>query len=85
MNTRDSDGTEVLTPTESRQASPRTLNFKVLVYSLAALAAIGIVLLTAFSMSTSENMDASSGPQPTPITTPAPAAQPTAPAPTQTP
>lgn len=81
MNTRDSDGTEVLTPTESRQASPRTLNFKVLMYSLAALVAIGIVLLTAFSMSTSEDMDASSGPQPTPPAATAPTAQPPAPTP----
>jgi cytochrome c-type biogenesis protein CcmH/NrfG len=36
--------TEVLTPTEARQASPRRLNFRVLVVSMVLLAAVAAIL-----------------------------------------
>lgn len=39
---------EVLTPTEARQASPRKLNFRVLVWSLAMAIVAGIVLYALF-------------------------------------
>lgn len=62
MNTRDRDGTEVLTPTESRQASPRTMNLRVLVYSLTVLIAIGAALLTAFWLATPSQLNEPAGP-----------------------
>ena len=39
---------EVLTPTESRQASPRRLNFRVLTWSLALAVIAAAVLYTVF-------------------------------------
>ncbi len=39
---------EVLTPTEARQASPRKLNFRVLVGSLVIALVAGAVLYTMF-------------------------------------
>jgi hypothetical protein len=39
---------EVLTPTEARQASPRKLNFRVLVFSLLLAVGAGAFLYTAF-------------------------------------
>ncbi len=36
--------TEVLTPTEARQASPRRLNLRVLVVSMVLLVAVGAIL-----------------------------------------
>ncbi|MGQ0456412.1 MAG: hypothetical protein ACT4OU_05050 [Hyphomicrobium sp.] len=74
MNTRDRDGTEVLTPTESRQASPKTSNFRVLMFSLAAITAIGIVLVGAFWFSTPVELKSPSG-----SATTAPATPPSAP------
>ncbi|MFN0218740.1 MAG: hypothetical protein ACKVP4_08015 [Hyphomicrobium sp.] len=61
MNTRDRDGTEVLTPTEARQASSKTTNFRVLVFSLAALTAIGIALIGAFWVSTPSELTSPAG------------------------
>lgn len=61
---------EVLTPTEARQASPRRLNFRVLVTSLLMALAVAAVLYFVFYAGE------------TPISTPEPApAQQTAPAP----
>jgi type VI protein secretion system component VasF len=39
---------EVLTPTEARQASPRKMNFRVLVWSLALAIVAAAVLYTVF-------------------------------------
>lgn len=61
MNTRDPDGTEVLTPTESRQASPKTTNFRVLVFSLTAIIAIGIAMVGAFWFTTPAELKSPSG------------------------
>lgn len=80
MNTRDPDGTEVLTPTESRQASPKTTNFRVLVFSLTALVAIGVALIGAFWLTTPAELKSPAGPattqeaspQPQPATSPDP-------------
>ncbi len=84
MTTRDRDGTEVLTPTESRQASPRTMNLRVLVYSMAVLAVVGAALLAAFWFETPSQLDEPQGPAT--VETPAtpPAASP-APAPSTNP
>jgi hypothetical protein len=61
---------EVLTPTEARQASPRRLNFRVLLMSLVLALVVAAALYTVFYAGD------------TPISTPDPApAQPTAPAP----
>lgn len=39
---------EVLTPTEARQASPRKLNFRVLIMSLLLAIGAGVVLYAVF-------------------------------------
>ncbi len=55
------DDAVVLDPTESRQGSPRKMNLRVLIFSLAIAAAAGIVLVSAFWRSTPTTMDYSSG------------------------
>jgi len=55
---------EVLGPTEARQASPRKMNFRVLLISTALIIAIFAVFTIVFFNKTPAPMDASSGPQP---------------------
>lgn len=45
---REGDDSVVLTPTESRQASPRRMNFRVLIISLVIMFAVGLALTVAF-------------------------------------
>jgi hypothetical protein len=78
MNTRDPDGTEVLTPTESRQASPKTTNFRVLIFSLTAIIAIGVALVGAFWFTTPAELESPPGPATTEQSTPSPADPPAA-------
>jgi hypothetical protein len=65
----------VLTPTEARQASPRRMNFRVLVVSLALLFVIGVALTAAFWGSAPQNDN------PTPEASPPDQSEPTAPRP----
>jgi hypothetical protein len=66
---------EVLSATEARQASPRKMNFRVLLISTALIIAIFAAFTIAFFNKTPEPMDASSGPQPS-ATSPASGVQP---------
>lgn len=52
----------VLNPTQARQASPRMGNFRVLVVSLAVLAAVGIALTAAYWGTAVEDHAIPSGP-----------------------
>ena len=52
----------VLTPTEARQASPRRMNLRVLVVSLAVLAAVGLALTAAYWGTAVEDHSIPSGP-----------------------
>jgi len=62
---------EVLTPTEARQASPRTMNFRVLVVSTALITLIFAAFVAVFFLQTPPSMDGSeaSGVQNRPVTT----------------
>ena len=55
---------EVIEPTDARQASPRKMNFRVLVISTGLIIAIFAAFTIAFFKKTPAPMDASSGPQP---------------------
>jgi hypothetical protein len=55
---------ETLDPTEARQASPRLMNFKVLLGSMALAVIVGVVLVTGFWHETPPQVDASSGGNP---------------------
>lgn len=48
-------------PTEARQASPRKMNFRVLLASMALAVAVGVVLVASFWQTTPTGMDYSSG------------------------
>lgn len=83
-------------PTDVRQASPRKMNFRVLLASMALAVAVGVVLIAGFWRATPPRVDASSGGNPSQNTEqaapPSAAAQPgaggapeTAPAPTTPP
>ena len=61
---------EVLTPTESRQASPRRLNFRVLTWSLAMAVIAAAVLYTMFY--SAETPMSTPDPAPTQQTAPGP-------------
>jgi hypothetical protein len=52
---------EVLESTDARQASPRKMNFRVLLGSLTLAAIVGIVLVAGFWSATPTSMDYSSG------------------------
>ncbi|AGK59265.1 hypothetical protein HYPDE_37968 [Hyphomicrobium denitrificans 1NES1] len=66
---------EVLEPTDARQASPRKMNFRVLIISTALIVVIFAAFTIAFFYQTPPSMDASSGPQPS-TTSPATGVQP---------
>ena len=51
----------VLDPTEARQASPRKMNFRVLLVSMALAVVVGVVLVANFWNQTPTGMDYSSG------------------------
>ena len=53
-----------LDPTEARQASPRRMNFRVLMASMAIAEVLGLLLVTMFATSTPPSIDSSSAPQP---------------------
>jgi hypothetical protein len=55
---------DTLPPTDARQASPRKMNFRVLLASMALAVAAGIVLLVGFWRATPPRVDASSGGNP---------------------
>ena len=70
--------------TESRQATPRKMNFRVLLVSMTIAVVAGIILVAAFWRATPTAMDYSSGgklEEQTPTPQSEPAAQPTTPAP----
>jgi uncharacterized membrane protein len=52
---------ETLEPTEARQASPRKMNFRVLLASMALAVVVGVVLVANFWKTTPTAMDYSSG------------------------
>lgn len=52
----------MLTPTEARQGSPRRMNLRVLVVSLAVLAAVGLALTAAYWGTAVEDHSIPSGP-----------------------
>lgn len=52
---------ETLEPTEVRQASPRKMNFRVLLASMTLAVVVGVVLVASFWNSTPTGMDYSSG------------------------
>jgi hypothetical protein len=55
---------ETLDPTEARQASPRKMNFRVLLASMALAVGVGVVLVAGFWHETPPAVDASSGGNP---------------------
>jgi hypothetical protein len=61
-----------LEPTEARQASPRKMNFRVLIASMVLAVAVGIVLVAGFWHETPPRVDASSGGNPSQNTQQAP-------------
>ncbi len=80
---------DTLEPTEARQASPRKMNLRVLIGSMALAVVVGVILVTGFWRATPPRQDASSGGNPSQntqqTTTPSPATTPEAPAPTAPP
>ncbi len=65
---------EVLEPTDARQASPRKMNFRVLIFSMTLALVVGVVLVGGFWHTTPAAVDASSGGNPSQNTgTPPPA------------
>jgi hypothetical protein len=88
---QDPRSPRVLDPTEARQASPRKMNFRVLLASMALAVVVGIVLVANFWNKTSPGMDYSSGGKlgeqgATPSTQPSPESAPgAAPSPSTTP
>lgn len=86
---------DTIEPTEARQASPRKMNFRVLLASMILAVAVGVVLVAGFWHETPPRVDASSGgnpsqntqqaPQPAPTPPLAPAVRPASPSPTTPP
>ena len=58
---QDPRSRRVLDPTEARQASPRKMNFRVLLASMALAVVVGVVLVANFWNETPTGMDYSSG------------------------
>ncbi|MEQ1719051.1 MAG: hypothetical protein ABL907_24205 [Hyphomicrobium sp.] len=76
-NTNMNPPQTVLTTTESRQASPRRMNLRVLVMSLAILAVLGVALTAAFWGSAPQGEAVTPQVTSSPSTTTAPATAPT--------